>query len=376
MVKPMRINIPDQDLDDLRQRLKHTRWSSPIAGSNWADGTDGDYLRDLIAYWSGPYDWRQREARLNTYNHCLTEVDGWQIHFVRADGQDAKSIPLLLLHGWPSSFVQMLNIMPLLTESRRDGTPSFDVIVASMPGYPFSQFPTEPGMSFARIADLMTKLMVEELGYDRFAARGSDQGALVQQQMGLKYPHHLIGLHRSGITPFASPLPADLSPAEVAYQQQVQAWAQRETAYARLQALRPETLGPALANSPVALASWFIEKFQRWGDGGTDIDAHFGRDNLLDNLSLHWFTKSAVAATRLYREAARDPGLSGRVEVPTAIMMPLRDGVTVPAPREWAERAYNVQRWTILEHGGHFPEWEVPEAVADDVRQFFAGLVA
>ena len=375
MVKPMHINIPDQDLDDLRQRLKHTRWSPPITGSNWADGTDGDYLRDLIAYWSGPYDWRQREARLNTYNHFLTEVDGWQIHFVRADGQNAKSIPLLLLHGWPSSFVQMLNIIPLLTESRRDGTPSFDVIVASMPGYPFTQFPTEPGMSFARMADLMTKLMVEELGYDRFAARGSDQGALVQQQIGLKYPHRLIGIHRSGITPFASPLPDDLSPAEITYQQQVQVWAQRETAYARLQALRPETLGPALADSPVALASWFIEKFQRWGDGGTDINAHFGRDNLLDNLSLHWFTKSAVAATRLYREAARDPGLSGRVEVPTAIMMPLRDGVTVPAPREWAERTYNVQRWTILERGGHFPEWEVPEAVADDVRQFFAGLM-
>ena len=376
MIKPMRIEIPDQDLDDLRQRLKHTRWSPPITGSNWADGTDGDYLRDLLDYWAGPYDWRQREARLNTYNHFLTEIDGWQIHFIRANDQDTKSIPLLLLHGWPSSFVQMLNIMPLLTESRRDGTPSFDVIVASMPGYPFTQFPTEPGMSFARIADLMTKLMVEELGYDRFAARGSDQGALVQQQIGLKYPHRLIGIHRSGITPFASPLPDDLSPAETAYQQQVQAWAQRETAYARLQALRPETLSPALADSPVALAGWFIEKFQRWGDGGADLDAHFGRDNLLDNLSLHWFTNSAVASTRLYREAARDPGLSGRVEVPTAIMMPLRDGVTVPAPREWAERTYNVQRWTILERGGHFPEWEVPEAVANDVRQFFAGLVS
>jgi pimeloyl-ACP methyl ester carboxylesterase len=147
-------------------------------------------------------------------------------------------------------------------------------------------------------------------------------------------------------------------------------------AYARLQALRPETLAPALADSPVALASWFIEKFQRWGDCGTDVDAQFGRDDLPDNLSLHWFTGAGAASLRLYREAVRDPGIAGRVEVPTAIMMPLRDGVTVPAPREWAERTYNVQRWTVLERGGHFPEWEVPEDVANDVRQFFKELTS
>jgi pimeloyl-ACP methyl ester carboxylesterase len=231
-------------------------------------------------------------------------------------------------------------------------------------------------MSFSRIADLMSELMVEELGYNRFVARGSDQGGLVQQQIALKYPQHLIGLHRSGITPFANPLPAHLSPAEVDYQNKVAAWAQLETAYARLQALRPETLAPALADSPVGLASWFIEKFQRWGDCPEGIDQAFGRDRLLDNLSLHWFSGSGAASIRLYRESARDPGLSGRVEVPTAIMMPLHDGVTVPAPREWAERTFNVQRWTIMQRGGHFPEWEVPHEVATDIRQFVAERVS
>jgi pimeloyl-ACP methyl ester carboxylesterase len=194
----------------------------------------------------------------------------------------------------------------------------------------------------------------------------------VQQQIGLKYPHRLIGLHHSGITPFANPMPADLTPAEQEYQQQVAAWAQVETAYARLQSLRPETLAPALADSPIGLASWFIEKFQRWGDCAAGLDHTFGRDNLLDNLSLHWFTGAGASAIRLYREAARDPGLSGRVEVPTAILMPLRDGVTVPAPRAWAERTFNVQRWTVMERGGHFPEWEVPQVVANDLRRFFA----
>lgn len=226
-------------------------------------------------------------------------------------------------------------------------------------------------MNFARIADLATRLMTDGLGFERFAARGSDQGALVQQQIGLKYPERLIGLHRSTIMPFVSPIPTDLSPAEIAYQHQVAQWAPDATAYARLQS-RPETLTPALADSPIGLASWFIDKFQRWGDGGTQIDQHFGRDALLDNISLHWFTGAGAACTRLYRELFSNSGMTGRVTVPTAIMMPLRDGVTVPAPREWAERFCNVQRWTVMEHGGHFPEWEVPEVMAEDIRQFFA----
>ncbi len=370
----MRIEIPEQDLADLQNRLALTRWPPPITGSNWVDGTDGDYLRDLTTYWLSQYDWRVRESELNRFDHYLAHIEDTQIHFIHAKSPQPNSVPLLLLHGWPSSFVQMLKIIPLLTEDLGDHTLSFDVVAASLPGYPFTTQPTQPGMNFARIGDLLTKLMVEELGYTRFAGRGSDQGGLVLQQIGLAHPQHLIGLHRSGITPFATPLPTNLSTAELAYQEQVATWAQREAAYARLQALRPETLTPFLSDSPVGLASWIIEKFQRWGDCETNIDAQFGRDALLDNISLHWFTGSGAASIRLYREAARDPGATGRVEVPTAVMMPLRDGVTVPAPREWAERTYNVQRWTVMEKGGHFPEWEVPKAVADDIRMFFTEL--
>ena len=369
---PMTIRILSDDVADLRRRLQQTRWPPRVEPSGWAAGTDADYLHELAAYWATDYDWREREARLNRFSHFTTEVRGTTIHLIRASGQGPNPIPLLLMQGWPSSFVQMLDIIPLLTEARDDGTPCFDVVAASLPGYPFSAFPAQPGMSFSRIADLMTELMVEQLGYARFAARGSDQGGLVQQQIGLKHPDRLIGLHRSGITPFASPMPTDLSPEEVAYQQDVAAWAQVETAYARLQSGRPETLTPALTDSPIGLASWFIEKFQRWGDCPEGVDQAFGRDALLDNLSLHWFTGAGAAAIRLYREAALDPGMSGRVDVPTAILMPLRDGVTVPAPRVWAERSFNVQRWTILERGGHFPEWEVPHVVANDIRHFFA----
>lgn len=374
LIKPFRIHVTDEDISALHRRLRHTRWPEPIAASNWEDGTDGDYLRELCMYWLSHYNWREREARLNQYHHYQTDIEGTTLHFIRAAGQGPNPIPLLLMYGWPSSFIQILEILPLLTQARNDGTPCFDVIAASIPGYPFTTFPREPGMSFARVADLIKILMVDVLGYRRFAARGSDQGALVQQQMGLKYPQHLIGLHRSGLIPFANPMPTDLSEAEKAYQQKVAAWAPVETLYARLQGLRPETLTPALADSPVGLASWFIEKFQRWGDCEGDVDAHFGRDKLLDNMSLHWFTGSGAASIRLYREVLRNLGLSGRVEVPTAIMMPLRDAVTIPAPREWAERSYNVQRWTVMEHGGHFPEWEQPQEIADDVRAFFSSI--
>lgn len=372
--KPMTIQIPEHEVTYLRLRLEQTRWPPTFGNSGWTAGTDSDYLRALVEYWTTQYNWREREARLNRFKHFTAEVDGTNIHFIHAAGQGANPVPLLLMQGWPSSFIQMLDIIPLLTEERGDGTPCFDVVAASLPGYLFSDIPAHPGMSFSRIADLMTTLMVDELGYARFAARGSDQGGLVQHQIGLKYPHRLLGLHRHGITPFANPMPTDLILAEIEYQKKVAAWSQVETAYARLQSLRPETLVPALADSPVGLASWIIEKFQRWGDCAEGIDQTFGRDALLDNLSLHWFNGAGAASIRLYRESALDPGLFGRVEVPTAIMMPLRDGVTVPAPRQWAERSYNIRRWTIMERGGHFPEWEVPHEVANDIRQFFSEI--
>lgn len=373
-ISQFKIQIPEDEIQFLKNRLKQIRLAPPIDPSNWSDGTDADYLRDLIQDWGTRYDWRSREILLNRFDHFLADIEGTKIHFIHAKGKGKNPIPLLLLQGWPSSFIQMLDIIPLLTETREDDTPSFDVVAASLPGYLFSEIPSKHGTSFAHIADLMQKLMVEELGYQKYAARGSDQGALVQQQLGLKYPENLIGLHRTGITPFLNPLPEDLSEEEIQYQQKVASWAKLETAYASLQALRPETITPALADSPIALASWVIEKFQRWGDCNGDLDRHFGRDKLLDNLSLHWFYGAGAASVRLYREVTRNPGLSGRVNVPTAIIMPLRDGIAVPFPKSWAERFYDVQRWTVLEKGGHFSEWEVPETIAEDIRSFFKSL--
>lgn len=372
-ITPFKISIPDHEIKDLNYRLKNTRWAPSISDATWEDGTDANYLKDLITYWANDYNWKEREAKLNQLDHYTTVIDETKIHYIYAPGKGKNPIPLLLLHGWPSSFVQMLKIIPLLTEEREDGTTCFNVVIASMPGYPFSQCPTNHGMNFAKIADLFHKLMVEVLNYPKYALRGSDQGGLVQQQMALQNPSSVIGLHRSGVTPFANPLPNDLSLEEKEYQVRVAAWAKKETTYAQLQATRPETLIPGLCDSPVGLASWYLEKFQRWGHCN-DIDHHFGKDELLDNLSLHWFTKSAASSIRLYQESAKDPGIIGKVAVPTAIVMPLNDAVIVPAPRKWAERSFNVHRYRIMETGGHFPEWEVPEFIANDVRQFFTEL--
>jgi pimeloyl-ACP methyl ester carboxylesterase len=374
-VAPFRIEIDEEDVVDLRRRLKMARFPAPVRGLTWEDGTSGDYLRELVGYWGDEYRWRDREARLNEHEHRLANIDGVQVHFILARSDDPNAIPLLLLGGWPSTFVQMLDIIPHLTSTMPRGLPSFHVVAATLPGYPFSEIPREPGMSFPKIADLMNKLMVEELGFDRYGCRGSDQGVLVQRQICLKHRYHVIGVHRSGITPYASPMPQDLSVPEVEYQKKAESRAQQETLYARIQALRPETLAPALSDSPVALASWVIEKFQRWGDcKGGSPDRIFGRDKLLDNLSLLWFTGAGAASIRLYREVMRDLGLTGRVEVPTAILVSLNDGISIPAPRKWAERTHNVVRWNYLQVGGHFPEWEVPELVAADLKGFFAEL--
>jgi len=374
LVSKFTVHIPENEIKNLQARLRKTRWMPPMESSGWADGTDGDYLRELVVYWANGYNWRIREAEINKFDHFIADIDDTRIHFIHARGDGNNPVPLLLMQGWPSSFIQMLDIIPLLTEARNDNTPTFDVVAASLPGYLFSDIPDEHGMSFAHIADLMHKLMVERLGYARYAARGSDQGALVQQQLGLKYPDNIIGLHRTGITPFMTPMPEDLSEEEVNYQKTVASWAKTETAYAAIQGLRPETITPALADSPAGLASWILEKFQRWGDIDGSLDQHFGRDKLLDNLSLHWFGGAGAASIRLYREAYRDPGLSGRVNLPTAILMPYKDGITVPAPRKWAERFYDIRRWTVIGKGGHFSEWEIPNEVADDIRDFFMTL--
>ncbi len=367
--RPFTIAVPDAVLEDLETRLRLTRWPDPVAGAGWDYGIDTDTLRPVVDHWAEGFDWCAVERELNVLPQFTAAIEGETIHFVHARGTGGRRIPLLVLHGWPSSFLQMTDLIPLLT-AERDGV-SFDVIVPSLPGYGFSSQPEARGMSVARIAGLMTRLMAEVLGYDRFAGRGSDLGAGVLQQIALQSPDRLIGLHLSGTNPYIGQIPGDLSPEEAAFVERAQGWMQSEMAYAMLHASKPDTVAVALNDSPAGLAAWILEKFHAWSDTD-DFVARYGRDRLLANLTLYWATGTIGSSMRLYYETVRDSGQWGRVEVPTAMLMTPHD--MFPTPRAWAERSYAVARWTEIDVGGHFLEWEEPALVAEDLFAWFVEL--
>lgn len=364
-------------IDDLNVRLRITRWPDELADAGWDYGMSTPVLRSFVATWLNEYNWDAAQRRLAEFSHYLVPTDRGRIHVIhepaepRASGR--RSVPLLLLHGWPSSFVQMLPIIRPLAAPDDPDDLAFDVVAMSLPGYGFSDRPTVAGTDLMQIAETAARVM-RTLGYDRFIGRGSDLGAGVLQQLALRRPECLIGLHLSGTNPYLGPIPDDLSDAEREFVAHAQAWSQTEMAYAMEHATKPQTLAHALNDSPAGLASWILEKFRRWSDCGGDLDAVFDRSDLITNIVVYWATQTIGSSMRLYAEAARSTSAAwGRVEVPTALAMSGAD--MFPTPREWAERSYNVVRWTELERGGHFLEWETPDAIVADLRQTAQGWV-
>jgi pimeloyl-ACP methyl ester carboxylesterase len=372
-VKPFKVQIPQETLDDLQERLLRSRWTDEVEDAGWDYGTNLNYLKELVNYWQNNFDWRSQEKYINRFAHFQTEIDDLNIHFIHERGEGQTNTPLILLHGWPSSFLQMLKITPLLTDpkSQGSGADAFDVIVPSLPGYGFSDRSYKRGMTVARIAELIFKLMTEELGYERFAVRGSDMGAGVAKELALTYPDVVIGLHLSGTNPYIGAVPQDLSEAEQQFIAKVQQFQMQEFAYAMLQSTKPQTVAYGLNDSPVGLAAWIIEKFRAWSDCNGDIEKRFSKDELLTNLTLYWATATINSSMRLYYESghAPSPNAGKRVELPTAMAMFPKD--MVPGPREWIEREYNIKRWTEMPRGGHFGEWEEPELLAEDIHAFF-----
>ncbi len=370
-VTPFTIDIPQDTIDDLVLRLEKTRLPGAVEGAGWTYGTNPDALTDLIEYWRTDFDWRAAEARLNEYEHFIADVDGTSLHFIHAPSTRENAVPLLMLHGWPSSFVQMLDIIPLLNDPE-DGQ-AFHVVVPSLPGYGFSEIPTEAGMSPAAMAPLMHSLMTEGLGYDRYGIRSSDLGAGVASSMALAFSDAIIGSHTGGTNPYLQqPLPEDLSEEEQTFVQNAQNWTFTEMAYAFLHSSKPQTISYALNDSPAGLASWFLEKFETWVDHDGDLYSVISHDDLLTNLTIYWATGTINSSMRLYYEAARAEGGWGVPEVPMGYLMPAND--FFPTPRSWIERQGPVDHWTETEQGGHFLEWEQPQIVADDLRAFFSEL--
>lgn len=370
-VEPFKISVPDAVLNDLRARLNRTRWPDQPEGAEWDYGTDTNFLQKICAYWADGFDWRAEEARLNASDHVRVTVDGFGLHALRRPSGDPKAIPLLVMHGWPSSFIQMMPFLAALPMAEDAHGVSFDVVVASLPGYGFSDVPATRGMNMARAGELMAGLMTA-LGHERFAIRASDVGAGIARQICLSAPDRVTRLHISGTNPFVPPkLPPDLSPEEEAFVEAARAWNLAEGGYAHMHVTKPQTVAHALLDTPVGLASWILEKFRAWGDIDGDPVARFGRDALLTNLTIYWATGTIGSSMRLYFENVRDPGKMGRVEVRTGALMGPAD--MFPTPRAWAERAYNIISWNEAEAGGHFLEWEEPDAVAHDLCEFLAG---
>lgn len=373
-VIPYTINISQTTLDDLKERLEIVRWPDEISDSGWEYGSNLSYMKGLIDYWLNDFDWRAQETTLNQFPHFRATVDGIGIHFIHIRGKGKKTIPLVLLHGWPATCTQMLKIIPLLTDPGESGDEpeiSFDLIVPSLPGFGFSDSSTSRGMSCARIGDIIHTLMTQELGYHRYAIRASDIGSTITQHMAHAHPESIIGLHLNGGTPHMGPPPQDLSPGEQQFLGSAQMFMMTEGAYVMLQATKPQTLAYGLTDSPVGLAAWIVEKFQAWSDCSGNIENRFTKDELLTNLTIYWATRTMNSSCRVYYETMRSMSqYSGsRVEIPTAMSLFPKD--LVPAVREWEERFYNIQHWTEMPRGGHFAEMEEPELLAGDIKAFF-----
>jgi pimeloyl-ACP methyl ester carboxylesterase len=372
------VHVSDAALDDLRARLRGTRWPDALPGTGWERGTDLAALRDLCDYWERGFDWRAREAALNRQAHFRTVVDGVGIHFVHERGRGPRPLPLVMTHGWPGSFLEMTKVLPLLTDPAAHGgaaVDAFDVVVPSLPGYGFSDRGEAPGLSAARVAELWLGLM-DALGYARFGLQGGDWGSSVSTWIALEHPERVSGLHLNYVPgsyrPFVDAASPPLTAAERQFLADKERWNEEEGAYGHLQATRPQTLAFALNDSPAGLAAWILEKFRSWSDCNGDVEARFTKDELLTNISLYWFTGTIHSSMRLYYESSRKPlqlRAGERVRAPTAVARFAREAPS--PPREWVARGYDLVRWTEFPKGGHFAAMEEPELLAADVREFF-----
>ncbi len=366
------VDIPERVLGDLRSRLRDARLPDQLPGTGHELGFDGSYLRDILDYWANGFDWQTAQDRLNSFANYTADIDGMTLHFVHERSSDPDAVPLLMMHGWPSTYVQMLDIIPMLTHPEHGGT-SFHVIAVSLPGYGFSDIPRLPGMNFSTIADLTHRLMTEVLAYERYGIRASDLGFGVANAIAVAHPDSVIGIHTSGTNPtLPSPLPPDLTEEEQRFVADARQWNANEMAYLQLQASKPQTLGVALNDSPAGLAAWVGEKFWRWTDNNGAIEDAIDRDSFLTNLTIYWATRTITPSMRLYYEAFRDPAGWQPATVPLGYLMSDKD--MFPTPRAWVERQGKVAHWTTTDHGGHFLEWEQPKFVRNDLQVFFASL--
>jgi pimeloyl-ACP methyl ester carboxylesterase len=363
-------------LDDLRARLRATRWPDAPEEAGWSMGTDLAYLRELIGYWADGFDWPAQEAALARLPRFRVPLGGLGIHFVhaRAAAPAGPVLPLVLSHGWPDSFWRYTKVISLLTDPGAHGADpadAFDVVVPDMPGYGYSDRPAGPPLDSIAVAGLWAELM-SVLGYPRFGAAGGDIGSGVSRYLALDQPARVVAVHRmdAGLPVFAGD-PAELAPEERAWLGDAAVWGAAEGAYSAMHRTKPQTAAFGLTDSPAGLAAWIVEKLRAWSDCDGDIERCFTKDEILTNVTIYWLTGTIGSSMRMYRANAAIPLAqhARRVEVPSGFSLFPAD-IGHP-PRAWLERTANVVRLTELPRGGHFAPAEEPELYAEELRAFF-----
>ncbi|ROV59718.1 epoxide hydrolase [Vibrio ponticus] len=383
VIKPFKIHISDEDITDLKRRLELTRFTDEIEDSGWDYGTNLNYLKQLVHHWANEFDWRSEEKALNEFNQYTTNIDGFDLHFIHQKSNYENARTLVLLHGWPGSFMEFTKIIGPLTDPERYGgliEDSFNVVVPSLPGFGFSERPSKKGYTPEYMADVIALLM-HRLGYEHYGLQGGDWGSTIGRYIATNYSDHVTGLHLN----FCDTMPSvdgksvslateDLTPLELKRLAASRSFASEGRAYFELLSTKPQTVNYALNDSPAGLAAWMIEKFHSWSDCENNIESRFSKDELLTNISIYWFTQTASSASRIYyeqRHAESKPRLN--VSVPTArALFPAE--IKTPQ-RDWVEASYNLVRWTEMPSGGHFAALEEPELLIDDIRAFFRDLL-
>ena len=374
-IAPFRIDVPQADLDELSDRLAHSRWPDALPGVGWSYGVDREYLIELAEYWRTGYSWRAQEDRLNSVPQFRTEIDGQNIHFIHLRSPEPDATPLILTHGWPSTPADFLGILGPLTDPRSHGGDpgdAFHVVAPSVPGFGFSGPTLDTGWDVERIARAWAELMTR-LGYERYGAQGGDYGSLISPALGRTAPDRVIGVHVNALASAATASGDELdrlSEPDRAKAAANERWWYQHNGYATQMALRPQTLAYALNDSPVGQLAWNLEWFVDWDPTATD-QAPIDHDAILTDVTTLWLTGTAGSAARIYRESlsawGRKPAPSG---VPTAVANFRGDR----AVRGLAERAHTVVRWNHYPVGGHFASLQAPAELVTDIREFFRSL--
>jgi pimeloyl-ACP methyl ester carboxylesterase len=376
-MREFRVEVPETELDDLRERIARTRWPEPATSQGWTQGVPLDYARELCDYWVREYDWRRCEAELNALPQFRTGLDGGgddtvEVHLIHARSAHPGALPLLLTHGWPGSVVEFLDVIEALTNPP-DPRDAFHLVVPSLPGYGFSAKPTVPGWGIERIATAWAQLM-DRLGYDRYGAQGGDWGSLITSALGTGAPENLVGIHLT--MPLAErPPDAEAQPLTDTEKEAVAAretFQKLGTGYSSEQSTRPQTIGYGLLDSPSAQCTWIVEKFWDWTDCAGHPENVISRNRLLDNVMLYWLPGNGASSARLYWESFKRRRMD-EVPVPTGVTQFPQELVRLP--RHWIERRYtDLRHWSEPKTGGHFASLEQPEVFVDELRTFFRPL--